>query len=80
MDDNPTSKPAGHSDTESVADALSDFYVYIYRINNSTSILVTKNMSIGNKMDFLSQLLTRHIALREHRPSLQRLICLRSHF
>ena len=55
---------SGHSDTESVANDLSDLYVYIYRINNSNSVLVPDNMSICTKVNFLLQLLTRQSTWR----------------
>ena len=44
---------------DSVANDLSDLYVYIYITSNSNSVLVPDNMSICTKIAFLSQLLTR---------------------
>ena len=63
------SQPSDHSDSESVPSAVSDLHVYIYRMNNSNSILAHENMSIGTKIDFLSQSLTRQ-STRRARTSL----------
>ena len=62
MGNNYVSQLSGHSVPECVANALS-ICLYLWN-KNSNSIFVPENMSIGTKIDFLLQLLTRQSTRR----------------